>query len=83
MIKPTIGRQVWFWKSGANIQNDQPEAATVIYVHGDRKVNLLVIDHYGDTRALLNIPLLQDGDEPPTGPYCEWMPFQKGQAAKT
>jgi hypothetical protein len=27
--------------------------------------------------------LIQDGDERPDGCFAEWMPYQKGQAAKT
>lgn len=60
----------------------QPMDATVVYVWHDRMVNLLVLDHYGNAFPVTSATLVQDGDEPPTGAYCEWMPFQKGQAAK-
>ena len=53
-IKPTIGRQVWFrgipWANGAipvRLDANQPMAATIVYVHNDRSVNLVVIDHAG------------------------------------
>lgn len=90
MIKPTIGRQVWFWRAGAVLPADditladQPEAATVCYVCGDSLVNLQVIDRNGIPRAETSVSLRQP-DDPPwhTTPFCEWMPFQKGQAART
>lgn len=81
MITPTNGRIVWF--SPANYTGD-PLAAIVCHVHSDRMVNLLVIDSGGQTVAVTSVPLLQDDDRPPAGQrYCQWMPYQKGQAAKT
>jgi hypothetical protein len=50
MIQPTIGRQVWFWKYTPT-EGEQPEAATVVYVHNERLVNLQVIDHDGHARS--------------------------------
>ena len=53
-------------------------------VHGDRMVNLTVHDHNGVSWPVCSVPLLQEGDAPVVGSfYCEWMPYQKGQAAKT
>jgi len=90
MIKPTIGRQVWFWKADAVLpadditQPDQPEAATVCYVWGDSMVNLQVIDRNGVARAETSVSLRQPEDPQwHTTPFCEWMPYQKGQAART
>ncbi|MCP3709746.1 hypothetical protein M3I54_22645 [Paraburkholderia sp. CNPSo 3274] len=89
MIEPSIGRVVWFrpGKNLRNVQTDlkQPLAAIVCYVHGPRSVNLSVFDALGKHHAFVNVPLLQDDDKAPDGemPYAEWMPFQKGQAAKT
>lgn len=93
VIPPTVGRKVWFWPQGCNFMKDmqpftpiclsnQPLDATVVYVWGDRLVNLLVLDHQGNAFPVTSVTLVQEGDEPPTGAYCEWMPFQKGQAAK-
>jgi len=92
MIKPTVGRVVWFWPS-ANYASQrgmmcsdraQPLAALIAYVHGDRMVNLSVLDQKGEAFAVCSVPLLQEGDElSPCSFYCEWMPYQKGQAAKT
>ena len=87
MIKPTPGRVVWYTPA-----DDDPTpkfkgevlSATVARVIGDRLVNLMVIRADGVTYGRHNVLLLQDGDQrPKTGPYCEWMPYQKGQAAKT
>lgn len=68
----------------------QPLDATVLCVWGDRCVNLEVIDHNGKHFVRTSATLLQEGEVPPTNPetgrpwggYCEWMPYQKGQAAK-
>jgi hypothetical protein len=91
VIKPTVGRKVWyrptaFDKSGpgAMQSGDQPLDATVVYVHGDRMVNLFVVDAVGRTFAKTSVTLLQDDDAPPPiaggGGYAEWMPYQQGQA---
>jgi hypothetical protein len=87
MIAPTIGRQVWFWpgtfQGGVFVsRGDQPMAATVVYVHTDRLVNLQVIDHDGHARPIAEVQLRQPDDHVPQTQFCEWMPYQKGQAAK-
>ncbi len=93
MIKPTVGRVVLFWPSIYYARQQgmafgdpaQPLAALVTYVHGDRMVNLTVHDHNGVVWPVCSVQLLQEGDAPVVGGsfYCEWMPYQKGQAAKT
>ena len=93
MIEPTIGRVVLFWptlayardKGMAYEDSGKPLAALVTYVHGDRMVNLTVHDHNGVTWPVCSVPLVQEGDDAviPGSFYCEWMPYQKGQAAKT
>lgn len=94
IITPTVGRKVWFRPNGAtshnsvpfNIMNrNHPLDATVIYVWNDRLVNLLVIDHVGATHAIGSVELRQQNDSSDRqGWYCEWMPYQVGQAqAKT
>lgn len=95
IIKPTVGRKVWYRHPNGMIlilpdgtqfspvQNgDQPLDATVIYVWGDRMVNLDVTDHAGNRFIATSVTLLQDGDACFPGAYAEWMPYQKGQAAK-
>jgi hypothetical protein len=89
MIKPTVGCVVLFTPARADDKRDQksqPLAAIVACVHGDRSVNLTVFEQSGrpSPAGYLNVPLLQDDDEPREGGfYCEWMPYQKGQAART
>ena len=86
MIEPTVGREGWYQPHRAPfgaVLGDQPFKASVCFVHSDRLVNLLVVDHVGHTYAQPNVILVQDGDVKPTeAPYAEWMPYQKGQAAK-
>ena len=86
MIKPSVGRKVWY--SPEEMQGvklgEQPFDATVVYVHDDRRVNLLVVDHAGNWLYVEKAPLLQEDDAPqPGGGHCYWMPYQTGQAAKT
>lgn len=80
MIKPTIGRKVWYRPSAQDMAGnfgmrvaggDQPLDATVIAVWGDRMVNLDVIDIYGKHFALTSVKLLQDDDQPARGPAAE------------
>lgn len=77
MIKPTVGRVVYYYP-----EKGQPEqAAIVAKVHDDRCVNLMVIIPDGRTVGMTSIRLAQPEDEiPVTGPYCAWMPFQVGQS---
>lgn len=95
MIKPTVGRKVWYRPSShdalgpipMSFSHDQPLDATVIAVWGDRMVNVLVVDVYGRLFPKLSVMLLQDDEKPQTDNegkvmrgYVEWMPYQQGQA---
>lgn len=89
MIKPTVGRKVWYRPSnpdqaglhGMKVNGDQPLDATIIAVWGDRMVNVLVTDIVGRQFPVLSCWLVQEGDEKPEGGrYVEWMPYQQGQA---
>jgi hypothetical protein len=85
MIPPTIGRVVWFQPSKAADQplRDQPYAALVTHVHSDRCINVGGFDANGTPFAACSVRLLQDDDVPSEGGYfAQWMPYQKGQAAK-
>lgn len=99
VITPTIGRRLWYWPSdydkglvpGTQLDRticvgDDAQAcdAGVVFVHGDRLVNLLVTDHAGHTHRRLSVHLVQEGDEPlpPGAAYAQWMPYQQGQAKK-
>lgn len=80
MIKPTVGRVVWFYDEP---DQDQPKAAIVAHVWSDTCVNLAVFDANGVSSSVTSVPLIQDDNPKPGSFYCEWMPYQKGQAAKT
>lgn len=85
MIRPTNGRQVWYYPNGTflsvNGDRGQPLAATVVHVWSDNCVNLKVLDAEGQAHQVTSVRLLADGEEAPSlGAYCDWMPFQKGQA---
>lgn len=84
MIKPTIGRVVWFWACAGDAEKEgsQPNTALVTFVHSDDCVNLAVFDREGDSKPYPAIQLWQGDGERPRSLHCEWMPYQKGQAAK-
>jgi hypothetical protein len=89
-ILPTVGRVVWFTPSRlsgdgffAHIDGRRPLAAIVAHVFSDGLVNLAVFDSNGVSHSRTSVPLVQDGDDKPEhGYFCEWMPYQVGQAAK-
>ena len=83
MIQPTVGRVVWFYKWVGSQGYKGPLAAHVAFVHSDSMVNLMVIDENGNPRPETSVHLRQDDEEREQSDYCEWMPYQKGQAAKT
>ena len=91
MIKPTVGRVVWFFGAdwydpsfGDGEYSREPRAAIITHVWHERMVNLTVFDRNGRSHGVTSVDLLQD-DDPPGGQsyWCAWMPYQKGQAAKT
>lgn len=90
MIKPTVGRVVWFWPMLGEAQqlgltiNDpaQPFAATVTYVWNDRLVNLSIVDHNGKQFGKTGVSLLQEGDIQSHWGRATWMPYQQAQAKK-
>lgn len=95
ILPPTVGRKIWFrgipfdtWgrlPAGTSpaVYGDQPLDATIVYVHGDRMVNVDVVDHVGVHWFMSSVTLKQDGDIVAYGtPHVEWMPYQLGQAKK-
>ena len=86
MIKPTIGRVVWLYGANRGTVHDvrEPFCAFVVHVWGDRCINVAYFDSNGQPYAETSVDLLQDDDAKPEGrPFACWMPYQKGQAAKT
>lgn len=83
MISPTIGRVVLFHPAGSD-PKAEPYPALVCKVWNDRNINVGGFDPSGVAFGETSVNLLQDDDSiPPAGPWAEWMPYQKGQAAKT
>lgn len=81
MIKPTIGRIVWFWRTDS--EEGQAEPGIVCYVLHDRSVNLAVFDDTGTSREERCVTLHQEGDPAPAGRHASWMLYQVGQAKET
>lgn len=97
MIKPTVGRKVWYRPQASDMMGPSPMIsmpgepldATIVAVWGDRMVNVQVLDVYAKAFTKMSVQLLQEGDVPPTGAdgkplggYVEWTPYQNGQAKK-
>jgi len=81
LIKPTIGRVVWFHPTW---HHSQPYAALITFVNSDTSVNLAVFDPDGLGHSEQDVTLRQENEAPPENQfYCEWMPYQIGQAKKT
>ena len=80
MIKPTIGRVVWYWP---NVEATQPQAAIVAWVWSDTCVNLAVFNANGVAESKTSVFLYQGDTERPNSQFAEWMPYQIGQAKKT
>ena len=80
MIKPTIGRVVWFWPYSREAIT-QPLAALIAWVHSDAVVNLAIFDVNGQATNRTSVPLYQGEGDRPASDFCEWMPYQIGQAA--
>lgn len=81
MIEPTVGRVVHYRPKGP----DGPiQAAIVTAVHDVHSVSLAVFLPDGDgAYGQRHVPLRQSDADVFTGPYCEWMPYQMGQAKAT
>lgn len=90
MIKPTVGRVVWFYRDGISqfAAGSQPEAAIVAYVHSDEMLNLMVVNSAGLPESKTSVPLLQEehfsSDDTRAWPssFATWMPYQIGQAKR-
>jgi hypothetical protein len=84
LIKATVGRIVWYGGDKYfQVVEGEPLAAIIAKVNDDSTVNLTVFDGDGSVHGRQNIPLLQGSDKlTPDEPFCTWMPYQVGQAAK-
>lgn len=97
MIKPTVGRKIWFIPGDTDTQdyqyellqdNDYPDKsqpldATVVGVRSDGTVNLFVLDSGGNAFAHVSVPIYAEGEDiPEDTSYAMWMPYQVSAAAK-
>lgn len=82
MIKPSIGRIVWYQPHDDEdmVRHDQPHAAIVVSVLDDEHVNLAMFDANGVARTRGGVFLFGGEGDRPKAPFAEWMPFQLGQA---
>jgi len=80
MIKPTIGRVVWFWDN--DIHQLQPLPGIICFVHDDTNINLAVFDIYGNMQPRTSVLLYNGEGERPEGYFAEWMPYQIRQAKR-
>ncbi len=80
MIKPTIGRVVWFYPTADSSGQAQP--ALVNFVHSERCINVAGFNHGGTPFSQNSCLLIQEGDPEPSGAHARWMPYQVGQAKK-
>ena len=91
VIKPTVGRVVWFYPSQNTAEagfarhpdGGGPYAALIAHVWNDHMVNLSVFDANGAAHPRTSVPMLHGECDVPEHAFCGWMPYQKGQAAKT
>lgn len=78
MIKPTIGRKVWFYDE----PNTPEQDGTIFNVIDDHNIGVRVTNRTGNVYSRDLVLLVQDGETPPNGPHCRWMPYQVGQAKR-
>ena len=88
IIKPTVGRVVWYWPTSADREDrrsisGQPFAAQICGVHSDTCVNLGITDAEGRYFTRASIPLKQTPRGIGEDGCATWMPYQLGRAAKT
>lgn len=79
MIKPTVGRVVWYYPAGKTPESDQPHAAQIAYVWSDTCINIGFFDQNGIAKNATSVLLYNEEMPLPTTNYCCWMPYQLGQ----
>lgn len=84
-ILPTVGRKVWYRTGNSDqkmnkINPDDPLDATIVGIWADGLINVVVFDSHGNMFTRTGIRLRQEGETISNQSYCEWMPYQVGQA---
>ena len=85
-IEPSIARNLWYFPplDGGRHEDGQPFAAILAGINDDGTVNLGVFARDGSPYGVQNVRLVQDGEAfDPEAEHAVWMPYQKGQAART
>lgn len=88
-IKPTVGRVVWYYPpqagfTGCHPGQGVPLPAMIAKVWSDDCINIGGFDANGMPFNAASVMLFHDDGASlrPGYSYAEWMPYQKGQAAK-
>ena len=85
MIKPTVGRVIW-WFEHDNVTDliVGPMVALIADVYPSGRVTLVGWDLDGKPRiGLKHVRIVENGDATDEDVWAQWMPYQQGQAAKT
>jgi len=82
MIKPTVGRIVYYWPQPGEMSHvhEQPFAAQITHVWGQGCVNLSILNENGVRYAKTSVMLAQD--RPAVPGECGWMDYQVTKAAQ-
>jgi hypothetical protein len=80
VIKPTVGRVLWYYETTGQVE---PFAAIVAKVHSESLINISYFDGEGKAQSRTSVLLLHEPSVETVGAHCRWMPYQLGQAAKT
>lgn len=79
-MQPTIGRKVYFNPHDRHAEmrrlGEQPFDATVVFVHENGTVNLLIVDHVGMFHPVQNVTFVQPEQDAPDSAFAYWMPAQ-------
>jgi len=72
IIHPFIGQQLWHYAGGLEAlqMGEQPRAATVAHVYGDRCINIGFLNINGQACHATSVVLLQPGDELTESGFC-------------
>jgi hypothetical protein len=82
-IEPTIGRKVYFYPSDEDlsrfnmVDEKAPLDATIVFVHSDGKLNLLVVDHLAHSQGIG--PIEYSAERQAEKNTWQWMPYQIGK----
>ena len=85
MIKPTVGRVIWWFEhDGTTDLVVGPMVALIAAVLPSGRVNLVGWDLEGEScKGLKHVRIVEDGDATDEDVWAQWMPYQQEQAAKT